>query len=280
VDELHAIERRLSSLLGAEPLGPDLGSVPGVSDLACSVLGHGAPFVWCHGLTSSRANEDRRGLFDWAPLTSAGRQVIRYDARGHGVTGGPLDDRGAYEWPRLADDLLGLMDHLEIERAPAGGASMGCATLLHAAVQEPGRFERLVLVIPPTAWETRAAQADVYEASAAFVERAGKSAWLELANATPKPTIFEEDPFPFEADIPEELLPTVLRAAAASDLPSPESITTLTQPALVLAWATDPGHPVSTALRLAELLPTAELHVAEHVAEVRAWPERVSMFLA
>jgi len=47
----------------------------------------------------------------------------------------------------------------------------------------------------------------------------------------------------------------------------------------VLAWDTDPGHPVSTAERLVELLPDAELHVATNVDEIRAWPQMTADFL-
>ena len=49
-------------------------------DLAHSILGEGTPFVWGHGLTSSRANEESGGLFDWSPVVETGRQVVRYDA--------------------------------------------------------------------------------------------------------------------------------------------------------------------------------------------------------
>ncbi|MGK2949245.1 MAG: alpha/beta fold hydrolase [Acidimicrobiales bacterium] len=244
-----------------------------------TILGHGPAFVWGHGLTSSRASEDVGGLFDWTPVTERGRRVVRYDAAGHGEAGGPADP-AAYAWPRLADDLLALMDGLGVERADAGGASMGCATTLHAEVQAPHRFDRLVLVIPPTAWETRAAQAGLYEASAAVVEQDGKAAWLALAEQQPRPAIFAElPPFPVTADIPEELLPSVLRGAATSDLPPPEAIAQLAQPALVLAWAGDPGHPESTAERLAELLPAAELQVATRIREVLGWPAQVADFL-
>ena len=157
---------------------------------------------------------------------------------------------------------------------------MGCATVLHAALRAPDRFDRLVLVIPPTAWETRAAQAELYEGSAAFVEERGKAAWMEVAAEAPRPDVFADlPPFPFTADIPEPLLPHVLRGAAASDLPPPDSVAGLEQPALVLAWAGDPGHPVSTAERLVDLLPTAELHVATRVRDVLGWPERVASFL-
>jgi 3-oxoadipate enol-lactonase len=250
-----------------------------VPTLARSIVGEGAPFVWAHGLTSSRAIEEAGGLFDWAPVVETGRRVIRYDAAGHGESGGP-PELEAYRWPELAVDLLTLLDELGIDTTAAGGASMGCATVLHAAVRTPERFDRLVLVIPPTAWETRAAQADLYEGSARYVEEAGKAAWLAVAAEAPRPAIFADlPPLPFAADIPEDLLPSVLRGAAASDLPAPEAVATITQPALVLAWAGDPGHPESTAERLAELLPDAELHVAAHIREVLGWPAEVASFL-
>ena len=251
-----------------------------MSDFAYAVAGKGPPFVWAHGLTSSRANEDRGGLFDWSPVVAGGRQVVRYDARGHGRSGGSPDPE-AYRWPQLATDLLALLDELGIERAAAGGASMGCATLLHAAVRAPERFDRLVLVIPPTAWATRADQADQYEASARYVEARGKAAWMAAAEEAPRAAIFADlPPFPFTADIPEDLLPSVLRGAAASDLPAPEAVAVLAHPTLVLAWTGDPGHPESTATRLAELLPAAELHVATRIREVLGWPAQVAAFLA
>lgn len=254
--------------------------MPAVSDVAHSVLGDGPPFVWAHGLTSSRASEDKGGLFDWTPVTRTGRQVVRYDARGHGQTGGPADP-STYRWTQLADDLLSLLDALGIEGTSAGGASMGCATVLHAAVKAPERFDRLVLVIPPTAWETRAAQAEQYEGSARYVEQNGKVAWLAVADEAPRAEIFANlPPIPFDADIPEALLPSVLRGAAASDLPSAEAVTAISQPTLVLAWAGDPGHPVSTAERLVELLPHAELHVAGRIRDVLGWPAQVAQHLA
>jgi len=158
---------------------------------------------------------------------------------------------------------------------------MGCATLLHAAVRAPERFDRLALVIPPTAWETRAAQAEQYENSARLVEEAGKAAWLAVAGETLLPEIFADlPPMPFDADIPEDLLPYVLRGAAGSDLPVPDEIAAIDRPTLVLAWAGDAGHPVSTAERLAELLPRAELRVATGLRDVLAWPTQVADFLA
>ena len=79
--------------------------------------------------------------------------------------------------------------------------------------------------------------------------------------------------------VPERLLPAVLRGAGASDLPSPERVRSIAAPALLLAWDTDPGHPLSTAEQLAELLPDAELEVARRLQDVIAWTDRVEAFL-
>jgi pimeloyl-ACP methyl ester carboxylesterase len=250
-----------------------------VTDVAHTLLGHGPAFVWGHGLTSSRATEDQLPLLRWDTLTEAGRQVVRYDAAGHGETGGAADP-GAYEWPRLATDLLALLDQLGLDRVDAGGASMGCASTLHAAVRAPERFRRLVLVIPPTAWDTRAAQAEQYEASAAYVEREGKAAWLEVAADTQRPAIFADlPPAPMAVDIPDDILPSVLRGAAASDLPSPEAIAGLKHEALILAWAGDPGHPESTAHRLAELLPHSQVQIATELKDLFTWSATIAEFL-
>ncbi|WP_055588390.1 alpha/beta fold hydrolase [Streptacidiphilus griseoplanus] len=260
------------------------------AELDWSSEGEGPLVVHAHGMFGSRASDDRWGLFDWAPLTASGRRLVRYDARGHGrSTGRP--EPGDYRWPRLADDLFAVLDHLQ----PTGpvdvaGASMGTGTLLTAAVREPARFRRLVLMIPPTAWETRAAAAQGYLDGADAVERDGMPAFLAaMSGGTPPPVFAEafallsqEDVAAVAAgpDVSETLLPSVLRGAAGSDLPDPQALAALPHPALVLAWEGDPVHPVSTAERLAELLPGAELHISGTAAEVRGWAGRIAAFLA
>ncbi|WP_405942604.1 alpha/beta fold hydrolase [Streptomyces sp. NBC_00207] len=140
--------------------------------------GEGPLAVYAHGGFVSQAVEDRMGLFDWAPVLRAGRRLVRYDARAHGrSTGGPSPSE--YTYPSLADDLLALLDHLGAGRAvDAMGASMGCGSVLHAAVREPDRFSRLVMLIPPTAWTTREAYARANRSAAETVTREGPGAWL------------------------------------------------------------------------------------------------------
>lgn len=239
--------------------------------------------LWCHGLTSSMAREDERDLFGFAALTGPGRELelVRYDARGHGRSQGSPDPAD-YRWDRLAEDAHALQRTIAADGQPwiVGGASMGAATTLHLAVAHPEAVMAMVLVIPPTAWETRAAQRDLYERGAAFVRAKGKSAYVAASRALPPLALFADEPDQgrFEPDIADDLLATVLEGAASADLPAPVEVARITVPTLILSWAGDPGHPVSTGERLAELLPNSTFQVAATLAEVRTWGATIAAF--
>lgn len=254
--------------------------------LAYDEVGSGRAVLWGHGLTSSRAEEDTSGLLGTWPFPEDAVRRVRYDARGHGASPGPADP-SAYRWDELARDQLALADALGIDTFVAGGASMGCATALFAAVQAPERVEALLLVIPPTAWAGRPAQRALYEAGADLIEAEGLEAFAEAAAVAPPPTLFaglgldwgEQARRRAMAHDPVSL-PSVLRGAAASDLPPPEAVAAIDAPALILAWTGDDTHPVSTAERLAELLPNAELHIADDLRSILGWSKLVVNFVA
>ncbi|HSI48689.1 MAG TPA: alpha/beta fold hydrolase [Ideonella sp.] len=248
--------------------------------LACSVRGTGPVVLYAHGLFCSRAVDRQRGLVDFSPVAEAGCRLVAYDARGHGESGCGRHS-GAFGWPALADDLLALADHFSPgEPVSAIGLSMGTGTALHAALKRPERFRKLVLTAPPTAWDTRAAQVQVYRKLAA-VAASGKVALLEKALAmAPVPPIFANIPRPSPlAAVALQTLPLVLAGAAASDLPAPAALRGIRQPTLVLGWDTDPAHPVSTSATLAGLLPGAELRVARDIAEIATWGEQAAAYL-
>ena len=72
----------------------------------------------------------------------------------------------------------------------------------------------------------------------------------------------------------------MLRGVGLSDLPAPAELTTLERPTLILAWDTDPLHPVSTAERLHRLIPDSTLHIARTVDEVKTWTQRTADFFS
>lgn len=234
------------------------------------VVGDEGPLVvQLHGLTSSRDRDEQLGLD--LPRALRRHRVLRYDARGHGrSTGTP--DAADYGWDSLAADLLALLDHVAPgERVHGVGPSMGTGTLLHAAIRDPGRFASLTLAVPPTAWKTRRAQTDTYRHNADLIEREGLAAFVALGSAAPIPPALAEAPDTLPS-VEESLLPTVMRGAAATDLPHRRNIIRLTVPTLILAWTGDRGHPVSTARKLHSRIYGSRLVVARTPYGIMAWP--------
>ena len=250
-------------------------------EISVERFGDGVDLVWGHGLGQSRELEDRRPIIDW---TCVAASVTRYDAIGHGRSDSVADlDR--YRWDQLALDQLALADLLGVDRYVAAGASMGCATALHAAVAEPDRILGLVLVIPPTAWETRATQTDMYEAGARIIETQGVEPVIRAGALTPPP-----DPFADDHDFRElgaagmrswepERLARVMRGAARAQLPQRREVSRIDCPTLILSWTGDAVHPTSTADELAGLIDGAEHHTARTRADLDSWTHRVSGFV-
>lgn len=248
--------------------------------LAYSQSGSGPLALYAHGLTQSRMNDLHLGLLDFSPIT-ADHHLLAYDARGHGESDASSNSVD-YTWPSLADDLLALIDHFSAEQpASAIGTSMGTGTILHAVVKAPHRFNRLVLTAPPTAWEARASQAEIYEHLATMLETSSPQAAAALFSQVPVPSIFAGvSGFLSLPDVRPAVLPTVLRGAGSSNLPHREQLMCITQPTLILSWASDPTHPVVVAQELARVIPHAQLHVSTTAADVRTWGERAAAFLA
>ena len=237
--------------------------------------------LWGHGLTSSIDGEDELPMIDWASA-APGHRIVRYDARGHGQsvsTDGELD----YRWDRLADDQLALADALGVERYTAAGASMGAATALFAALAAPERIDRLILVIPPTAWETRREQVDLYATMADLVEAGRTDVLVRGVDASPLPDPLDERSRERQkrtlATADPTRLARVLRGAGLADLPPADEIGRITQPVLILAWTGDTGHPVSTAERLDELLPDSFIRIASDADQLATWSREIAGFL-
>ena len=75
-----------------------------------------------------------------------------------------------------------------------------------------------------------------------------------------------------QPDVPKELLPTLFRGAALTDLPPREVVARVAVPTTVMAWVDDPAHPVSSAEAIHGLVAGSELVLARTPQDVTGWP--------
>ena len=119
-------------------------------------VGEGPPIVLVHGFSASF--QTNWGITGWIDTLKAVRRVVGIDCRGHGLSDKPHDPE-AYTGEMMRGDVVGLMDHLGIDKADLFGYSMGAylsaALLAHSA----DRFDSVILggignpfpAIPPEA---------------------------------------------------------------------------------------------------------------------------------
>jgi pimeloyl-ACP methyl ester carboxylesterase len=137
--------------------------VNGVS-LWYRITGAGEPVAQIHGAGFGHFN------FDLAtPALAQHFQVIDYDMRGYGQSDRPVQDYDMEVW---ADDLAGLLDALEIERAHVHGTSMGGMIAIVFAGKYPDRTASVVV-----------------NCAAAKLGRAGRLIfrnWIDIARMDPE----------------------------------------------------------------------------------------------
>lgn len=113
----------------------------GAVEIAWEEEGRGErPLVLVHGFTGSRRDFAPRA----AALARLGRSV-RIDLRGHGALTNTGDPK-SYTFEQLAEDLIGFLDALGIERCDLLGHSMGGMVALRAVLARPERVASLILM--------------------------------------------------------------------------------------------------------------------------------------
>ncbi len=110
--------------------------------------GEGPPVMALHGLASSAHWYDLV-----APLLRARFRVIAPDQRGHGQT---TQAPTGYDWQSLAEDVVGLMDHLGFSQAAVFGHSWGGNVANNVAARFPQRVSNLVMIDGGFNWRQRA----------------------------------------------------------------------------------------------------------------------------
>jgi 3-oxoadipate enol-lactonase len=209
--------------------------------------------------------------------------VLRYDARGHG-----LSTRGSapVTLERLGRDVVGLLDALHISDAHFCGISMGGLTGQWLAIHQPKRINKLVLantaarIGTSDGWAARAAQVrstgmdSVADGAAA---RWFTSAFIGRAAGTVDGMIARlraQDAEGYAA---------CCDALAVADLR--EAVATITAPTLILAGEHDPVTTLADGAWMAERIQGARLDTvpASHLSNIEAqetFTQKLRQFLA
>ncbi len=104
----------------------------------------GPPIVWIHG---GSVEESSHAVADIEPYWSKVRALYP-DARGHGQSSKFVEPKH-YTYACKANDLIGWLDFLGVEKALFGGASMGGALSLYVAAHFPERVTGVISISGP-----------------------------------------------------------------------------------------------------------------------------------
>ena len=102
-------------------------------------VGEGPDLVMVHGLTGNLAVWHLRIV----PELLDCFRVLTYDLRGHGLSDTPPT---GYSPDAMAEDLLGLLDALEIERPLIAGHSFGADVALYHSLNHPDRVAEVIAI--------------------------------------------------------------------------------------------------------------------------------------
>lgn len=242
--------------------------------LAYTVYGEGPrTTVLLHGLLLSQ--KMHRPLA--RALAREGNRVVTLDLLGHGQSDRPRD-MSAYSMPFFGEQVIGLLDHLELDEAVLAGTSLGANTTLEAAAAHPERVRGMVVEMPvlDNALLGCAIAFTPLMCALTFGEPLMKGvSWATRKLPTGRV---------WGADV---LLDTVRQqpgpsAAVLQGLffgrvaPHREIRRTIAAPALVIGHDRDPVHPFSDSDALVCELPNARLLRADSLLELRLSPERLT----
>jgi len=236
------------------------------------------PVILVHGLLLSQR-------MHWPlaeDLAAFGNRVLTIDLLGHGESDRPRD-MGRYSMTIFAEQVVGLMDHLQIEQAVVMGTSLGANAALEVALAHPERLRGMVIEMPvldnALLWSALAFTPLLVALT--FGER-GMQVLATGARAVPRSIlpdygnvlldVVRQDPGPGGA-----VLQGLFFGRVA---PHRNERRTFQTPALVLGHRRDPVHPFSDAGQLVEELPNGRLLEADSLLELRFSPERLTAEIA
>jgi pimeloyl-ACP methyl ester carboxylesterase len=247
--------------------------------LAYTVHGQGnRPAVLMPGLLLSQKMQ--------IPLARAlarhGNRVITFDPLGHGASDRPRD-MWRYSMTAFAEQVLALLDHLELDQAIVGGASLGANVTLELAALAPERLRGMVLEMPVLDNAIPACAA-AFTPLLFALSFGGPAIGLVArgARAVPRrglPLMAEVvlDAIGQDPGASGAVLQGILFGRTA---PHRRQRRRFEAPALVVGHPRDPVHPFSDADMLAHELPNGRLLGADSILELRLHPGRLTARIA
>ena len=234
------------------------------------------PLVLIHGLLMNRHMFDRLG----PAMADRGNRVITVDLLGHGRSDRPAEMVN-YSMAFFGQQIVGLLDHLEIDQAVIGGTSLGANTTLTVAKDAPDRVKGMMVEMAVLD-NALLAVGTIFTPILAGL-RFGEpvlNAIAKVARRIPRSNFMldigldwmRQDPAPSAA-----VLEGLFLGAAA---PHHNERVLMDHPTLVIGHHGDLLHPFSDSGMLAEELPNATLFTANSLLEWRINPERLDNVLA
>ena len=203
-------------------------------------------------------------------------RCLRYDTRGHGRSG--LGASAAPTIDDLAQDWVGLLDALGIDRAHIIGLSLGGMTAQALAVRYPDRIESLVLMatsawLPAGDWDERARLVEAQGMAAMVDVVMGR--WFMPDTVALAPEVVKPVRDRFLALEPRGYAAC---CRAIRDMDLRERIGAITAPTLVIAGEDDPATPLEMLEDVQARIPGATLFVVPEAAHLVAieQPEMVN----
>ena len=174
--------------------------------------GENPPIILMHGVTANSHAFD--GLVK-AGINENNR-FISVDLRGRGLSDKP--EKG-YSMENHARDILGLLDHLNIEKAILGGHSFGALLTIYMAHYYPERIEKLILIDAAAKLHP-----DVREMLIPAMSRLGKTfpsfaEYLEKMKSSPYLNFWDESMESYyKADVKENVDGTVTQRSSVENI--------------------------------------------------------------
>jgi len=150
---------------------------------------------------------------------AATRQVIAFEAQGHGRTADLPDRPITYE--NMADDAAGLLDHLGVAQADISGYSLGACTAIRLAIRHPEKVRKLVPIAGAfrlDGWDQRVRDMIATITPDMFMQTPFYEEYLRLAPRPEDWPTFVEKLVAIDTTVPQDIPVDDLQAIAAPAL--------------------------------------------------------------